>query len=98
MYDQAVKTQTATDQKETALPRIHKSFIGLNDEQGGLLNQIESKLHDILSKRTPEKEMSPIPQELSSNDFTTAIDQQLDRVRASNRRLEKVLGHLSNII
>ena len=95
MYDGAIKS-TAEGDKQSLLPAFAGRFGNLNDEQSGLINNIEDKLHSIINKRVPENDAKSDPPNIG--DFVTAADLQLKRVELANRRLEGILNHLSQLI
>lgn len=96
MYNN-LASQTVAQDQIVVLPNLNGRLTNLNDEQGGLLNQIEDKLHNILFKKTPEQKMEATPPE-QINDFNSSMEMQLRRIGNSNRRLEKILNHLNEII
>lgn len=96
MYEQNQTAKSLSTERNPVLPAISGRITKLNDEQGDLLNQIEEKLHNVLNKKEPVGEMSA--EKRQDNDFVSSAESQLSRLSQSNRRLEKVLSHLNEII
>lgn len=94
MYDQAQAVANAP-QTEPVLKSILERFDKQNAWQSEELSMIENKLHDILNKRSPEKEQGkPEP---SINDLSQAFSKGLSVMESNCRRLEIINKHLKEI-
>jgi len=95
--DYAQSAQKLATDKSSVLPDLHGRFVKSNNEQGSLLNEIEDKLHKVLNKKVPTPDMSA-EKGRQDDDFVSSIESQLSNLQSANRRLEKILCHLNEII
>lgn len=78
------------------LSNQNERFAKALNHQNDLLDGIENGLHNILSRRGPEKQTIPAPKEL--NDFTASLSDKISSLENNNSRLERLKNHLSEII
>lgn len=75
---------------------LNQRFSKLNDEQSGLITQLQDKVHLILSRRNQETtEGKDIPK---PNDFIEAQHYECTRLEQQNGRLYRIMEHLNEII
>lgn len=71
-------------------------YSALNKEQSNLLSNLEERLHKVLNRQSNDKMVeNPTP---PINDFIGAMDAESERLAAQNRRLEKILIHLNELV
>lgn len=99
MYDNLSATQTIEQPRQIMTQAIGNEFNEMNKYQSELLSTIESKLHQILNLRQPEKgnDVSNIPN-IPILDFAKHMEQQLSILRTNNNRLNKIIDHLNQIV
>lgn len=85
-----------TVKEEGLLPLQFNKYQANNNVYIELLRAMEERLHKILNRQSPEKmTQSDTP---SPNDFISAMDAESNKFLESNRRLERLLSHLNEIV
>lgn len=93
-----VQSQVDVAEKPRALDGIRTRFADRINESHALMNEIESKVHDILNLRTPKNEATGEKPQIPMNDLTTQLNNEVERLQWLNERLEKLRIHLNQII
>ena len=88
--------QVATDAPSPLFQSINVRLDTANNRLKINLDQLEDKLHNIINKRTPEKQSAQ--EKNMDNDAAQVIDSQLQKLLLQNERFERLLSHLSEII
>jgi len=97
MYGQ--QPQTSPEQiRDNATNDLVSRLNNLNDNQSGLLNQIEDKLHSILNLRSPSGQDMKGVEKPMLTDFVSKQKEQLERLAYNTSRLESFLKHLDQIV
>lgn len=65
-------------------------------KQSIMIDQIQDRLHEIVNKRTPEKENDDTKMDMP--DISSKLMDSQGKLEANNIRLERILNHLSAII
>jgi len=85
------------DIRQPEFTNLHDRLSKANAEQSSLLYEIEEKLHCVLNLRTPPSDKKGIERP-EPNDFTQAMNKQLDSLAANNDRLNTVLNHIKKLV
>jgi hypothetical protein len=88
-----------TETTTTLLETVRKELSTYNQEQCGIIYEIEEKLHLVLNKKNDNPSTGSIEVEMPTPfDFSQKIGQELQIMRNNNRRLSSILNHLSEIV
>jgi hypothetical protein len=99
MYQNDLAQKLETISEPTALTAIHERFERMNSNQQSIVNEIQNKLHLVLSKRVPEKDPHNGGMEKPMDqDFVSAMRRNIDKMDQTMMMLEKVLNHVNSLI
>jgi hypothetical protein len=95
MYPDSAKTAVPSQKMVgEVLDRVSKQ----NAERESLITEIQIRIHNILDRRYEETCEEATPNKPSENDFFQALGLRIVKADEHNRRLEKILNHLNQII
>jgi len=95
-YATGIQQPMAEVEPETK--RLYQRIQEANKYQSDLISQIESRLHDILNLRTPDKKEEKTGSQIPMNDFVHSLDNEIQQICIANSRLGEIRDHLKRII
>lgn len=95
MYDS--KSASINEIQNSLTETVTSTIYNLLNGQDSAIHAIENKLHLILDRNTPSKDIPTQPSP-DPRDFSERIKYELSKLETHNVRLERILKHLSEII
>jgi len=92
-----IPRQVNTLPETSVMENVVSSFFNLLNSQEQDIKGIESKMHNILNRQVPEKELACQPQ-AEPRDFKERIQFEINKLEQHNSRLERIYKHLSEIV